>query len=186
MEVERLAIPDVLVLHAPKRGDHRGFFSETFRQDVFAREGVDVAFVQDHFSFSAARGVVRGMHWQTQPAAQAKLVRCFKGAILDVVVDIRKGSPTYGRHVSAELTADNWAQIFVPVGFAHGFCTLTENCEVFYKVTAPYAPQCEGGLRWNDPGLGIDWPIRPAEATLSARDLEWPDFKTFISPFALS
>lgn len=186
MDVERLAIPDVLVLHAPKRGDHRGFFSETFRQDVFAREGVDVRFVQDNFSFSAARGVVRGMHWQTQPAAQAKLVRCFKGAILDVVVDIRKGSPTYGRHVSAELSADNWAQIFVPVGFAHGFCTLTENCEVFYKVTAPYAPECEGGLRWNDPGLGIDWPVRPSEATLSARDLDWPDFATFASPFALS
>lgn len=186
MEIERLAIPDVLLLHAPKRGDHRGFFSETFRQDVFAEAGIDVRFLQDNFSFSAARGVVRGMHWQRAPQAQAKLVRCFRGAILDVVVDIRKGSPTYGQHVSAELSPDNWTQIYVPVGFAHGFCTLSENCEVFYKVTAPYAPECEGGLRWNDPGLGIDWPVSASGATLSARDLEWPDFDRFDSPFSLT
>jgi dTDP-4-dehydrorhamnose 3,5-epimerase len=185
MKIERLAIPDVLLLHAPKRGDHRGFFSETFRQDVFDEAGVDVRFIQDNFSFSAAKGVVRGLHWQTAPAAQAKLVRCYRGAILDVVVDIRRGSPTYGQHVSAELSRDNWVQIYVPVGFAHGFCTLTEDCEVAYKVTAPYAPDCEGGLRWNDPALGISWPLDPANATLSQRDTEWPAFDGFVSPFSM-
>jgi dTDP-4-dehydrorhamnose 3,5-epimerase len=183
MEVETLAIPDVLLLHAPKRGDHRGFFSETYRQDVFERAGFDVRFVQDNYSFSAAKGVLRGMHWQTAPAPQAKLVRCLKGRILDVVVDIRTGSPTYGQHVIAELSDENWTQIYVPVGFAHGFCTLSENCEVFYKVTSLYAPQYEGGLKWDDPDLGIDWPIDRKSVTLSGRDKEWPPFKGFVSPF---
>lgn len=183
MQIERLSIEDVFLVHAPRHGDERGFLSETFRTDMMEAAGVDIRFVQDNFSFSATKGVVRGLHWQTAPKAQAKLVRCLRGAILDVAVDIRKGSPTYGQHVTAELSRENWTQIFVPIGFAHGFCTLTEDCEVMYKVNAGYAPECEGGLMWNDPAIGIEWPITAEAATLSNRDLHWPSFEGFESPF---
>jgi dTDP-4-dehydrorhamnose 3,5-epimerase len=183
MQIERAAIPDVLIIRPKKHGDHRGFFSETFRASALKEAGVDLNWVQDNHSYSQARGVVRALHFQRPPVAQAKLLRVIRGAILDVVVDIRKASPTFGRHVAVELSAENWAQIYAPIGFAHGFCTLTEDCEVLYKVSAPYAPAEEGGVLWNDPDLGIDWPIAAEAATLSARDREWPRLKDLDSPF---
>lgn len=183
MQIEQTALSGVLVLRPQKYGDHRGFFSETFKQTVLREAGMAHDWVQDNHSFSVARGVVRGLHFQRPPRAQAKLLRVTRGAILDVAVDLRKASPTFGRSVAVELSADNWAQLFVPEGMAHGFCTLTENTEVLYKVSAGYSPEDEGGLLWNDPDIGISWPIAPEEATLSARDLEWPRFRDLVSPF---
>lgn len=183
MDIERAHIPDVLIIRPNKHGDERGFFSETFRASALKEFGVDVDWVQDNHSFSARRGVVRGLHLQVPPKAQAKLLRVTHGAILDIAVDVRKGSPSYGRHVAQELSADNWTQIYVPAGFAHGYCTLVENTEVLYKVSADYSPAAEGGLRWNDPDLNIAWPVRAEEATLSPRDLDWPRLKDFVSPF---
>jgi dTDP-4-dehydrorhamnose 3,5-epimerase len=176
MEFVATAIPDVKVLAPKKFGDHRGFFSEVFRKDAFARAGIDSEFVQDNHSLSASAGVVRGLHWQVGANAQDKLVRVLKGAILDVAVDIRRTSPTYGKHVAIELSDENWKQIFVPVGFAHGFVTLAPNTEVVYKVTSYYSPADERGVRWNDPKLGIDWRVGPNDATLSERDEKHPLF----------
>jgi dTDP-4-dehydrorhamnose 3,5-epimerase len=183
MHIERAQIPDVLIITPKKHGDHRGFFSETFRNGDLQNFGIDLDWIQDNHSFSTQAGVVRGLHWQTAPHAQAKLVRVVRGAILDVAVDIRKGSPTYGAHVAVELSGDNWRQLLVPVGFAHGFCALTDECEVLYKVTAPYAPECEGGLLWDDPALGIDWRVKRDAAILSGRDRAWPGIGAFDSPF---
>jgi dTDP-4-dehydrorhamnose 3,5-epimerase len=176
MEFAPTAIPDVKVITPKKFGDHRGFFSEVFRKDAFAKVGIDCEFVQDNHSLSATAGVVRGLHWQVGAAAQHKLVRVLKGAILDVAVDIRPKSPTFGEHVVVELSDDNWQQIFVPIGFAHGFVTLTPNTEVVYKVSAYYSPADERGLRWNDPALGVDWRINELKATLSERDEKHPLF----------
>jgi dTDP-4-dehydrorhamnose 3,5-epimerase len=183
MRIEQAKIADVLIIQPKKHGDHRGFFSETFRAAAMKEAGINVDWVQDNHSFSQARGVVRGLHFQSAPKAQAKLLRVVRGAILDVAVDVRKNTPTYGQHVAVELSADNWTQLYVPIGFAHGFCTLTENCEVLYKVSADYGPAEEGGVLWNDPDLGIDWPINAAEAIVNARDLSWPRFNEFGSPF---
>ena len=183
MDIRPTDIPDVKIIRPARVGDHRGFFSEVFRSDVFKASGIDVDWVQDNHSLSARRGVIRGLHYQTAPFAQAKLVRVIRGAIFDVAVDIRKGASTYGRHVAVELSAENWDQLYVPAGFAHGFCTLTENTEVLYKVSAPYAPANEGGLMWNDPAIGIKWPIGENEATLSGRDTGWPGLSGFSSPF---
>jgi len=183
MQIDSASIADVLIIRPKKHADHRGFFSETFRASALAEAGVSLEWVQDNHSFSAARGVVRGLHFQSPPTAQAKLLRVIRGALFDVAVDIRKGSPTYGRHVGVELSADNWAQIYVPAGFAHGFCTLTPDTEVLYKVSAPYTPSDEGGLLWDDPALGIEWPISRDEAVLAARDREWPRLREFVSPF---
>lgn len=183
MEVVPLEIPDVLVLSVKKHGDERGFFSEVFKQSAFAAAGVDQSFVQDNHSYSTQRGVLRGLHYQAPPAAQGKLVRVIRGAMLDVAVDIRVGSPSYGSHVKAEISERAWNQIWVPAGFAHGFCALTDQCEVLYKVTAEYAPQLEHGLRWDDPALGIEWPLKANEVTLSPRDKTWPDLKDLQSPF---
>lgn len=183
MKFERLAIPDV-VLVTPKRfGDDRGFFSETYRANLFDEEGVVGPFVQDNHAYSADAGVLRGLHFQAPPMAQAKLVRCIRGAILDVAVDIRKSSPTYGQHVSAELTAENGAQLFVPVGFAHAYLTLTPDSEVEYKVTEYYAPETEGGLAWDDPAIGIDWPLPNGVPSLSEKDKVLPGLAEFDSPF---
>jgi dTDP-4-dehydrorhamnose 3,5-epimerase len=174
MEVRETAIPDVKVLAPKRHGDHRGFFSETYNQRALAAHGIDLTFVQDNHSLSAERGVVRGLHYQEPPFAQDKLMRVVRGAVLDVAVDIRRGSPTFGRHVAVELSAENWQQLLVPIGFAHGFATLEPGTEVIYKVTAYYAPEHDRGLRWNDPALGIDWPVSPAEAVLSDKDLANP------------
>ncbi len=173
--VTPLAIPDVLLITPKRHGDARGWFAETWSAKAFADAGLSVNFVQDNQAFSARKGTVRGLHFQKAPHAQAKLVRALKGAIFDVAVDIRPGSPTYGRWAGATLTADGGEQLWVPRGFAHAYCTLTDDCEIFYKVDGLYAPQTEGGLIWNDPDIGIPWPID--EAILSAKDEVLPRLK---------
>jgi dTDP-4-dehydrorhamnose 3,5-epimerase len=174
MKIDRLEIEDVLLVTPIKHGDSRGFFSETFRADAFADHGVDATFVQDNHAYSAQKGVLRGLHFQVPPRAQGKLVRCTRGAILDVAVDIRGGSPTYGRHITVELSAENWQQLWVPPGFAHGYVTLQADCEVFYKVTDYYAPDCDRGIAWDDPALGIDWQIPVDRIVLSDKDKKHP------------
>jgi len=162
-------------LLAPVRhGDARGFFSETWNRAAFAAIGIDCDFVQDNHSLSRRKGTVRGLHFQTPPFAQAKLVRVTRGAVLDVAVDIRHGSPTFGQHVTVELSAENWRQLFVPEGFAHGFCTLQPDTEVLYKVSAPYAPDHDKGLLWNDPALAIDWRVSADDAVVSDKDRAHP------------
>jgi len=166
---------DSLVLVTPRRiADHRGFFSEAFRADLLAANGIDATFVQDNHARSAARGVLRGLHFQVPPRAQGKLVRVTRGSILDVCVDIRDRSPTFGRHVAVELSAANWRQIWVPAGFAHGYVTLEADTEVLYKTTDYYAPQHERSLAWNDPALAIDWRLPHGEVTLSEKDRAQP------------
>lgn len=174
MQITPTAIPDVKLIEPRKFGDHRGFFSETFSRKALAAAGLDLDFVQDNHSLSATAGTVRGLHYQVAPTAQAKLVRVVRGAILDVAVDIRRGSSTFGRHVAVELSAANWKQVLVPVGFAHGFVTLEPDTEVIYKVTDYYSPPDERGVLWNDPALGIDWRVAPDAATLSERDRRHP------------
>lgn len=174
LDVQSFAIRDVKLIRPPKFGDHRGFFSETYNKRSFVDAGIDQDFVQDNHSLSGAKGTVRGLHFQTPPFAQAKLVRVLRGAILDVAVDIRNGSPTFGQHVSAVLSAENWSQLLVPIGFAHGFVTLEPDTEVLYKVTSSYAPDCDRGLLWNDPELGIDWPLPEAGPVLSDKDRTHP------------
>lgn len=176
-------IPDVLLLKPRRFADARGWFMQTYSRAELAALGFETPFVQDNHSASIRRGTVRGLHFQAPPRAQAKLVRVVRGAVFDVAVDIRAGSPTFGRHVAVELSADNGMQLLTPAGFAHGFQTLTDDAEVVYKVTEPYAPECEGGLCWRDPALAIAWPIPPRDATLNARDQAWPTLATLRSPF---
>lgn len=159
MKVESLAIPDVKLITPRKFGDARGFFSETWKQKALADAGLDVRFVQDNHAYSAAPLTLRGLHFQLPPKAQDKLVRVVRGAIYDVAVDIRRSSPTFGQWVGATLSAENWTQILVPIGFAHGYLTLEPDTEVIYKVTDVYAPETEGGIIWNDPELNIAWPL---------------------------
>jgi len=173
-----------LLVFTPKRfADARGWFAEPFNQRWFSERVAPISFVQDNHSHSVRAGTVRGMHFQKLPHAQAKIVSCLKGRIFDVAVDIRFGSPTYGKHVSVMLSADNGKQIFIPVGFAHGFMTLEPETEVHYKVSDFYAPECEDGLLWNDPQLGIDWPIQSSDVPLSPKDSELKTLKEFVSPF---
>ena len=168
-------IPAIKILAPKKFGDHRGFFSETFNQKTFAElVGAGVEFVQDNQSLSVEKGVVRGLHYQLPPMAQDKLVRVTRGAILDIAVDIRRGSPTFGKHVAAVISAENWRQIFIPIGFAHGFVTLEPNTEVLYKVSNYYSPKDERGILWNDPALRIDWGIDAAAAVTSEKDRKYP------------
>jgi dTDP-4-dehydrorhamnose 3,5-epimerase len=167
-------IAEVKILVPRRHADHRGFFSETYSRSVVRELGIDVEFVQDNHSLSVEKGVLRGLHYQIAPMAQAKLVRVVRGAILDIAVDIRRSSTTFGRHVSAVLSAENWRQIYIPIGFAHGFVTLEPNTEVVYKVTCCYSPQHERGIRWNDPALGINWQIDADRAILSQRDGQHP------------
>jgi len=176
MEFISLRIPDIKIIKPKKFGDHRGFFSETYNKQALAQAGVALDFVQDNHSLSVSRGVIRGLHFQTPPFGQDKLVRVVRGAILDVAVDLRRGSPTFGQHVSAVISAEEWNQILVPVGFAHGFCTLEPNTEVIYKVTNYYSPAHDKGVRWNDPALGIDWPVRESDAIVSDKDKVQPLF----------
>jgi dTDP-4-dehydrorhamnose 3,5-epimerase len=170
MNIARFAIPGPLLIVPTKHGDARGFFSEVFRRDLLAAEGVHSDFVQDNHVRSTKRGVLRGLHFQTPPHAQGKLVRCSKGAIRDVAVDIRFGSPTFGHHVAVELSAENWKQLWVPPGFAHGYVTLQADCEVIYKVTDYWNRDCERGLAWDDQNLGIDWGIPPIDLSLAEKD----------------
>lgn len=184
MHFQRLSIPDV-VLVSPKRfGDSRGFFSETYRANKYVENGIAGPFVQDNHAYSADAGVLRGLHFQRPPTAQAKLVQCTRGAIFDVAVDIRRSSPTFGQHVSAELSAENGAQLYVPVGFAHGYLTLTADCDVQYKVSDYYSPEDEGGLAWDDPEVGIDWPLGPEHLTLSQKDKTLPTLSELHTPFS--
>ncbi len=174
MQIESLNIKDVLLIEPIKRHDQRGFFSETSRADILAASGVTAQFVQDNHVYSAERGVLRGLHFQTPPHAQGKLVRCTRGAILDVAVDIRLGSPTYGHHVAMELSAENWRQLWIPPGFAHGYVTLEPHCEVIYKVTDYWAPACERGIAWNDPDLAINWGVSSTDAIVAEKDRASP------------
>ncbi|WP_116090816.1 dTDP-4-dehydrorhamnose 3,5-epimerase [Sphingomonas crusticola] len=173
----------VRLVRPPRFGDARGWFSETYSQARYTALGIDSAFVQDNHSMSRDVGVLRGLHWQAPPYAQDKLVRCVRGAIWDVAVDTRRGSPTFGQWVAAELSADNGHQLFVPAGFAHGFVTLAPGTEVEYKVSAPYAPDSEGGVRWDDPGLALPWPLPAGGPILSPKDETLPDLSEAISPF---
>ncbi|MDO8877128.1 MAG: dTDP-4-dehydrorhamnose 3,5-epimerase [Pseudolabrys sp.] len=183
MKIEDAGLPGLKLLTPKRIDDGRGFFSETYRRDALAEHGIDLSFVQDNHSLSLAAGVVRGLHFQSPPHAQTKLVRVVRGGILDVAVDIRRGSPTYGRHVAIELSAGNWQQLLVSVGFAHGFCTLSEQTEVIYKVTDYYSAQDDRGLLWNDPALGIAWPVTADRAVLSERDRKHPALADLVSPF---
>jgi dTDP-4-dehydrorhamnose 3,5-epimerase len=164
--------------------DARGYFSETYNERTVAEAGIVARFVQDNQSYSAVRGTIRGLHFQLPPAAQAKLVRVLRGSVYDVAVDLRTGSPTYGRWEGATLTAEGGEQLFVPRGFAHGFCTLEPDTAVAYKVDAFYAPASDSGLIWNDAALAIDWPVRRGEAVLSDKDLKLGGFAEFRSPFS--
>lgn len=183
VEVEELEIPDVLLITPERHGDERGIFAETFRSDVMKKHGVAGPFVQDNHVYSKHKGTLRGLHFQISPHPQGKLVRCSRGAILDVAVDLRKGSKTYLRHVSVDLTAANWRQLWIPAGFAHGYLTLEENCEVVYKVTDYYAPECDRGIAWDDADLGINWRLPKDEIRLSPKDRKLPRLANLPNPF---
>ena len=174
MKVEALAIADVKLITPRRFQDPRGFFSETWKDGAFAEAGIPGPFVQDNHAVSTGIGVLRGLHCQVGPNAQGKLVRCIKGAIYDVAVDVRWGSPTFGQYAGAEISAGNWTQIWVPVGFLHAYCTLTAETEVIYKVTAPYDKAAERGAIWNDPQIGIEWPVPTSEIILSDKDKVLP------------
>lgn len=174
MIVRPLELEGLLEIRPRKLGDDRGFFSETYNAKSFAEAGIDLTFVQDNHSFSASKGVVRGLHYQLPSFAQDKLVRVTRGVILDVAVDIRKSSPTFGKWVALEVSAEKWNQILVPKGFAHGFMTLVENTEVIYKVTNYYSPEHDRSLRFDDPAIGIDWPIVSSGVQLSDKDSKAP------------
>jgi dTDP-4-dehydrorhamnose 3,5-epimerase len=174
VEVEPTAIPDVRIVRTRAFVDPRGYFVETYNRQAFAAAGITEEFVQDNASLSIEAGTIRGLHFQIAPFAQAKLVRVDRGRILDVVVDLRRSSETYGRHIAIELSGENRLQLFVPIGFAHGFCTLEPNTEVAYKVTAHYSAAHDRGLAWNDPGLAIPWPVAADRAILSDKDTRHP------------
>ncbi|MBM6582756.1 dTDP-4-dehydrorhamnose 3,5-epimerase [Microvirga sp. BT689] len=181
--VRQTDIPEVICLTPRRFGDARGWFSETYSTRAFSDVLGDVTFIQDNQAFSAQKGTLRGLHFQRPPEAQAKLIRVLRGSIFDVAVDLRIGSPTYGHWVGETLTAEGGEQLFVPHGFAHGYCTLEPNTEVAYKVDGFYAPECDAGLAWNDPMIGITWPVEPEEAILSDKDKRLPSFADFVSPF---
>jgi dTDP-4-dehydrorhamnose 3,5-epimerase len=176
MQVQKLAIPEVLLITPAKFGDSRGFFSETWNAAKLAAVGFNEHFVQDNHSFSADAGTIRGLHCQLAPAVQGKLVRVVKGAIWDVAVDIRKGSPSFGKWVAAGISEENWTQIWVPGGFLHGFCTLRPDTEVIYKVTSGYNKEAERAVVWNDPTLALPWPVAPGGEKLSDKDKIAPPF----------
>ena len=174
MEVSKTSLSGVLVLVPARHGDARGFFSESWNRRTLEACGVSLDFVQDNHSLSAKRGTVRGLHYQAPPHAQDKLVRCGRGALLDVAVDIRRGSPTFGQWVAEELSAENGRQLLVPKGFAHGFVTLCDDTEIIYKCTDYYAPDCDRAIRFDDPEIGVDWGTSSAQATLSEKDRNAP------------
>ena len=175
--VSALPISGLKLIKSKKFGDHRGFFSETYNRDELAKAGINLDFVQDNHSMSADKGTIRGLHFQIPPFAQDKLVRVTRGRILDVAVDLRRNSPTCGQAVAVEISAADWNQILVPIGFAHGFCTLEPDTEVIYKVTNYYSPSHDRGLTWDDADLAIKWPITAQEAILSEKDRKLPRLK---------
>ena len=183
MLVEPTKLRDLLMITPKRFGDHRGFFAETYSARVLAEDGIKEQFVQDNHSLSAQIGTVRGLHFQAPPHGQAKLVRCGRGALFDVAVDIRKGSPTYGQWFGAELSVENGRQLFIPAGFAHGFVTRAPGTEIVYKCSDYYAPETEGALRFDDPDIGIDWGIDEAAVVLSDKDAAAGSLADLDSPF---
>jgi dTDP-4-dehydrorhamnose 3,5-epimerase len=183
MQVEDTAIPAVKIVTPKRHGDARGFFSEVYNRATWDNAGLDLTFVQDNHSLSTATGTLRGLHFQTPPFAQAKLLRVARGRALDVAVDIRRSSPTFGQHVAVELSAENWRQLLIPIGFAHGFITLEADVEVLYKTTAPYSATHDRGLAWDDPDIGIDWPTPAGGPVLSDKDRRWPRLKDALELF---
>jgi len=182
MNIIPTSIEGLVIIEPKVWRDDRGYFYESYNKKAFSAAGIDVDFVQDNQSFSQ-KGTLRGLHGQADPHAQGKLVRAIQGRVIDVAVDIRKGSPTYGQHVSVELSADNFRMFWVPPGFLHGFVTLEDNTIFAYKVTNLYNKESEIGVAWNDADLNIDWGIKPEEAILSEKDKALPAFKDFVSPF---
>jgi dTDP-4-dehydrorhamnose 3,5-epimerase len=183
MIVEQTVLPGVLILTPRRFQDARGWFSEVWNRDTLRANGIDIDFVQDNHSCSREAGTVRGLHFQSPPRAQAKLVRCGRGRVFDVAVDIRRGSPTFGKWLGEELSAGNGRQLLIPAGFLHGFVTLEPDSEVLYKCSDTYAPAQDGAVRFDDPDLGIDWGIDPAQAILSDKDRAAPLMRDFLSPF---
>ncbi|QFS83749.1 dTDP-4-dehydrorhamnose 3,5-epimerase [Roseivivax sp. THAF40] len=185
MNIEQTSLPSVLILTPRRFGDHRGFFEETWNHDVFEAAGLAFDWRQDNHSLSAAAGTVRGLHFQAPPRAQDKLVRCGRGALFDVAVDIRQGSPTYGDWVGVKLTPENGRQLLVPAGFAHGFMTLAPDTEIVYKCSDTYAPENEGALLWNDPRIGIVWPDPGVTPILSEKDAAAQKLSALTTPFKI-
>lgn len=183
MLVEDTALAGVKIVTPRKFGDDRGFFSETYNRARWEQHGLRHVFVQDNHSLSRETHVIRGLHFQTPPVAQDKLVRVVRGRILDVVVDIRRSSPSFGRHLAVELSAENWRQLLVPIGFAHGFCTLEPDTEVVYKVTNVYSADHDRGLAFDDPDLALPWPVAPQRAILSDKDRRWPRLRDLREAF---
>ena len=183
VEIEQTRLPGVLVVTPARFGDTRGFFSESYNRKRLAEHGVKIEFVQDNHSLSQKVGTVRGLHFQSPPHAQDKLVRCGRGRLFDVAVDIRRGSPTYGQWTGAELSFENGRQLLVPAGFLHGFVTREPDTEIIYKCSDYYAPECDGAVRFDDPDIGIDWGLDDAEPILSEKDARAPLLKDFESPF---
>ena len=183
MLFEQTPLPGALLLTPCRFGDHRGCFAETYSARLLAEHGISEQFVQDNHSLSTQAGTVRGLHFQAPPHAQAKLVRCGRGAIFDIAVDIRKGSPTYGRWFGTELSFENGRQYYIPAGFAHGFVTRAPDTEIVYKCSDYYAPEAEGGLRFDDPDIGIDWGLDSIAPILSEKDAAAGLLATFDSPF---
>jgi dTDP-4-dehydrorhamnose 3,5-epimerase len=183
MHATETSIPGVLILEPTRHVDERGSFTELFNLDTLESMGVDDHFVQENLAVSITRGTIRGLHAQAPPEPQAKLVRVARGAILDVAVDLRVGSPTHGQHVAVELDADTGRQLYVPTGLLHGYCTLTDDTEVAYWVAGRWRPELEFGVRWDDPALGIEWPVDSADVVLSERDQMLPHLAEVESPF---
>jgi len=183
MQIETTALPGVVILTPARFGDARGFFSESWNRARMAAAGLDLDFVQDNHSLSARAGTIRGLHFQAPPHAQAKLVRCGRGRLFDVAVDIRAGSPTWGQWVGVELSAENGRQLLIPAGFLHGFVTRADDTEVIYKCTDYYAPDCDGAVRWDDPDLAIDWGLNGLAPVLSDKDARAPLLADFATPF---
>ena len=183
MKITPLSIPEVMILEPQRFSDQRGFFSETYNRRALADYGIELEFVQDSHSLSRPKGTVRGLHYQSPPFAQDKLVRVVRGSILDVAVDLRQGSPSYGEHVATVVSAEAWNQILIPIGFAHGFCTLEADTEIVYKVTNYYSPEHDRGILWRDEDLGIEWPVPDEMAVLSPKDRCLPRLNDIVSPF---
>lgn len=183
MQIETTPLSGVLILTPRRFGDARGWFSEVWNAQTLVAKGITTTFLQDNHSFSRDAGTVRGLHFQSPPHAQVKLVRCGHGRVFDVAVDIRRGSPTFGQWTGVELSAENGRQLYIPAGFLHGFATLEPDCELLYKCSDVYAPDCDGAVHFDDPDLGIDWGIDPANAVLSDKDGAAPLFRNFATPF---